>query len=121
MARFFHFISRRFAALTQANAWYRGVVAQLFLAVWLAAFAVQTMDVLALVAPDSCTQDAQGSAGDPCPDKCSRCVCCARMPAFISQHLPTSLEPAVPPMLLPRPDPSTTPTPRDVFHVPKNS
>ena len=95
-------------------------VVRLFLAVWLAAFAVQTTDLLASVVPDECVEDTQGSGADPCPERCTRCVCCARLPVF------------VPPVAAPAPtaapvtadalqtiDPSTTPHPRGVLHVPK--
>jgi hypothetical protein len=97
-------------------------VARLFLAVWLAAFAVQTTDVLMAVAPDSCTEDVEGTAADPCPEGCPRCVCCARVPAFVPQDAgavpiePVGLNAARPPL-----EPSTTPSPRVIYHVPKHA
>lgn len=97
-------------------------MARLFLAVWLAAFAVQTSDILMVVAPDTCTEDVQGSAADPCPDGCPRCFCCARVPAFIPFALAIDLpEPATLAVQLPPLDPSTTASPRGVLHVPKSS
>jgi hypothetical protein len=97
-------------------------VARLFIAVWLAVFTVQAADLLTIVAPDSCTEDVQGSAADPCADGCARCVCCARVPVFLPQGGVASLDGAlvrtapVPPLA-----PSTTPSPRGVLHVPKRS
>jgi hypothetical protein len=97
-------------------------VARLFLAVWCAAFAIQTTDVLALIAPDACTEDVQGSAVDPCPEGCPRCLCCARVPTFVPQtttELIVQPEPfagAASPV-----DPSTTASPHGIYHVPKHS
>jgi hypothetical protein len=94
----------------------------MFLAVWLAAIAVQTSDVLAVIVPDTCTEDVRDSADDPCPDGCPRCLCCARIPAFIPQmandalvHRVTFAKP-LPPL-----DPPTDPSPHGIYHVPKNS
>jgi hypothetical protein len=97
-------------------------VARLFLAAWLAAFAVQTSDVLTLTAPDACTEDVRGSADDPCPDSCPRCLCCARILMFVPQvtsDLTTrqvSFARPLPPL-----DPSTTASPQGIYHVPKHS
>jgi hypothetical protein len=97
-------------------------VARLFLAIWLAAFAVQASAVLAFVVPDSCTEEVQGSAADPCPEGCPRCLCCARIAPFVPQAAigvavhEVSLEAPRPPL-----DPSTTPSPHAIYHVPKNS
>jgi hypothetical protein len=97
-------------------------VARLFLACWLAAFAVQASDVLALVVPDTCTEEVRGSAADPCPEGCPRCLCCARIPAFVPQVAEglavheVSFARALPPL-----DPSTNPSPHAIYHVPKNS
>jgi hypothetical protein len=97
-------------------------VVRLFLLAWLTAFAVQTTDLLTLVVPDSCTEDVSGSAGDPCPDACPRCLCCARVPASMPQATVAVIAQQValsaqrPPL-----DPSTTPSPYGIYHVPKNS
>jgi hypothetical protein len=97
-------------------------VVRVFLAVWLAAFAIQTTDLLTLVAPDTCTEAIQGSAQDPCPEGCPRCLCCARVPAFEPQAAgeapveAVSRASIVPPRL-----PATTPSPHRVFHVPRRS
>ena len=93
---------------------------RLFLAAWLALFAIQSSDLLAAVAPDDCVEETRRSAGDPCSDNCARCVCCARIPVFVPQPLvPTPTDDvtvADPPPPL---DSSTTAAPRGVFHVPK--
>ena len=91
----------------------------MFLTVWLAAFAIQSTELLASVVPDSCVEGTQGSPADPCQDNCARCVCCARVPIFILQvNLPTSgiLVSAVsfPPI-----ERSTISFPQTIFHVPK--
>jgi hypothetical protein len=97
-------------------------VARLFLAVWLAAFAVQTAGVLTLTAPDTCTEDVRGSANDPCADGCPRCLCCARIPAFVPQAASdltvqhVSFSAPLPPL-----DPATTASPHRIYHVPKTS
>ena len=95
-------------------------VVRLFLALWLAAFAVQTTDLVAAVVPDECTEDTRGSAGDPCSDDCARCVCCARLPVFVPQVVGSTplgvLDTADP---LPPVAPSTSPLPRGILHVPK--
>jgi hypothetical protein len=102
-------------------------VARLFLAIWLAAFVVQTTELLAFVAPDDCTASAEESStgessADPCPDACLRCVCCARVPAFFPQvalagpDQPTARPSAFSPL-----DPTTTPSPHRIYHVPKHS
>ena len=98
-------------------------VARLFLSIWLAAFALQASDFLTIVAPDTCTEDVRGSAADPCQDDgCPRCVCGARVPAFtthVSSDVVAQEMATVRP--LPPLDPSTTPSPRGIFHVPKHS
>lgn len=95
-------------------------VARIFLAVWLAGFAVQATDLLTVIAPDDCTEETRGSASDPCSDGCPRCMCCARVPVFIPQAALLTgsplLEEAV---LLPPADRWTTPSPAAIFHVPK--
>lgn len=93
---------------------------RLFLAVWLAAFAVQTTDLLASVIPDDCVEDTRGSGADPCPERCARCVCCARLPVFVPQvAASTPTDARVTADALPTIDPSTSPHPRGVLHVPK--
>jgi len=91
-----------------------------FLAVWLAAFAVQSTDLLASIVPDGCVEDTRGSAADPCSDNCARCVCCARVPVFVPQgsaSAPTDTAGVTDP--LPLIDPSTNAVPRGILHVPK--
>ena len=95
-------------------------VVRLFLAVWLAAFAVQSTDLLATVVPDDCVEDTRGSAGDPCSENCARCVCCARVPVFVPQVSASAPSDAlviadtIPPI-----DHQTSPAPRGILHVPK--
>ena len=97
-----------------------GDVVRLFLAVWLAAFVVQTTDLLASIIPDDCVEDTRGSAADPCSDNCARCVCCARPPVFVPHILATP-----PSDVLAADDPLspidrvTSPAPRGILHVPK--
>ena len=94
---------------------------RLFLALWLALFAVQTCDLIAAIAPDGCVEDS-GKANDQCPESCARCVCCARVSAFIPPmpSLDPDAEAARPVAQRPH-DPSTIPSPRTIFHVPKPS
>ncbi len=95
-------------------------VVRLFLAVWLAAFAVQSTDLLASVIPDDCVEDTRGSGGDPCPDTCARCICCARVPVFVPQVLASApLDALVVANILPPIDHQTSPAPRGILHVPK--
>jgi hypothetical protein len=94
----------------------------LFVVVWLAAFAVQSADVLALVADDACAADVSGTESDPCPDGCSRCLCCARVPVFVPQIAPGSVvQQAARLSPIPFVGPTTTPSPHGVYHVPKHS
>ena len=94
-------------------------VLRVFLTVWLAAFALQTTDLLATVVPDGCVEDARGSAADPCPENCARCVCCARLPILIPQiEAPTS-DVLVSTEALPPIQRSITSIPHPIFHVPK--
>lgn len=102
------------------GAWYGGSVVRLFLAVWLAAFSVQSTELLASVIPDDCVEDTRGSAADPCSDDCARCVCCACVPVFVPHvsastpaDTPVVAEPVAPI------DPSTSPLVRGILHVPK--
>jgi hypothetical protein len=95
-------------------------VLRLFLAVWLAAFVVQSTDLLASIVPDDCVEDTRGSSTDPCQQNCARCICCARLPIFVPQ-----VEESAPSEVLGVPDPLspvdhvTTPAPRGILHVPK--
>ena len=99
-----------------------GHVARLFLAAWLAAFSAQSTDILTLVAPDACTEDVQGSAADPCPEGCPRCLCCARVPAFVPQgEMAALVQLFTRADLMPPLSPSTTPSPHGIYHVPKHS
>jgi hypothetical protein len=96
-------------------------VARLFLAVWLAAFAVQTTDVLAAVAAETCDEES-GAAFDPCPEACAHCLCCARVTASMPQNPPVPLGADGQRGGTPAPlDPSTTASPHGVYHVPKHS
>ena len=99
-----------------------GPMSRTVLALWLALFAVQSSDLLAVVAPDGCVEDARGSIPDPCPDRCAHCVCCARVPTLLPSAVPVvSIAPgteiAVPPFVASR----STAEPGRVFHVPKAS
>jgi hypothetical protein len=95
-------------------------VVRLFLAVWLVAFAAQATDLIATVIPDDCVEDARGSAADPCPDECARCVCCARVPIFVPPVAAPGgghvMRTAQIPSPIERP---TDPLPRGILHVPK--
>jgi hypothetical protein len=95
-------------------------VVRLFLAIWLAAFAVQSTDLLATVIPDECVEDIRGSAADPCPQDCARCVCCARVPIFVS---PIVASPAADVLVATDPlraiDALASAFPHGIFHVPK--
>ena len=92
---------------------------RIFLAAWLALFAVQTTDLLAIVAPDGCVEDA-GRLGDNCQETCAYCVCCARVPVFVTEvasPVPTGQVAAAEPSLsFIRP---ASPDPRGIIHVPK--
>lgn len=96
-----------------------GRVKRFLLVLWLAAFAVQTSEVLAAVAPDQCVEDT-GSASDPCPEQCARCVCCARVPSSIAPvltiaaiEMPADVVPRAPERQLPSAEPHR------ILHVPK--
>jgi hypothetical protein len=94
-------------------------VLRVFLTVWLAAFAVQTTDLLATVVPDGCVEETRGSAADPCPENCARCVCCARLPIFIPQIESPASDVPVNPVSLPPIQRSTISVSQPIFHVPK--
>jgi len=94
---------------------------RLFLALWLAVFALQTTDLLTVVAPDGCIESTGASTPDDCRDGCLRCVCCARVPVFVSQ----SWVPAASPGFVlaassARERPLADPGPRAIYHVPKS-
>jgi hypothetical protein len=93
---------------------------RLFLTLWLVLFSVQASDLLAVVVPDGCTEEATGSA-DPCADACLRCICCARPSLFVAQadlgDAPvTAVRVAAPSRI----DSFTDALPRGILHVPKN-
>ena len=97
-------------------------VSRVFLALWLAAFTIQATDVLIAAAPDACTQETRDTSSDQCPDACLRCLCCARVAAFVP-HLP---QPAQRPLVIRAIHaaplaPSTTPSPHGILHVPRAS
>ena len=96
------------------------VAVRFVLAIWLAVFAIQGTELLASVIPDECVEDTRGSATDPCPESCARCVCCARLPVFLP-HLAAALptDPVVTPAPLPPLGRFTSPQPRGILHVPK--
>lgn len=92
------------------------------LACWLVLFAVQSTDVLALVAPDGCFEAAEGGDGDDgCPDQgCTRCLCSARVPAPLTTTITMAFGPPgamAPPAFL---APATDAAPRRILHVPKS-
>ena len=94
---------------------------RLFLALWLAVFAVQTTELLTVVAPDSCTESS-GSATDACRDGCLRCVCCARVSVFLTQgHAPGAAPGLAVTPASTRVRPVADPGRRAIFHVPKTS
>ena len=96
-----------------------GDVVRLLLTVWLAAFVVQSTDLLASIIPDDCVEDSRGSS-DPCSDSCARCVCCARLPIFVPQvaaSAPLNVLGIADP--LPPIHRVTSPAPRGILHVPK--
>jgi hypothetical protein len=93
---------------------------RLFLALWLVLFTVQASDLLAVVMPDGCTEEATGSA-DPCADACLRCICCARPALFVAQaDMGDAAAPAVRAAAPARIDSSTDTVPRGILHVPKS-
>lgn len=95
-------------------------MARLFLAVWVTLFAVQASELLAAVMPDDCVEDVRGSAEDPCPDNCARCVCCAQLPVSVTP-LPAGVPAeaaATTAVALPG-DLVVSADPRGILHVPK--
>ena len=97
-------------------------VVRLFLVIWLAAFAAQATDLLALVAPDECTEETRGTAGDPCDDGC-RALHVLRPRAGLrsSGFAPARTDVSARLVMLPPTAPSAAPIPRGIFHVPKHS
>ena len=95
---------------------------RLFLALWLAVFAVQSTELLTVVAPDGCVESTGGSATDDCRDGCLRCVCCARVAAFVTQsHTPAGAPGLATTPIALRVRPAADPGPRAIYHVPKAS
>jgi hypothetical protein len=102
----------------------RGIVwsVRLFLVLWLAVFAVQATELLTVVAPDGCTENASTSAGDACRDGCLRCICCARVPVFVTQGSTSAAAPGIAVTeAIVRARAVADPTPRAIYHVPKAS
>ena len=95
-------------------------VVRLFLAFWLAAFAVQSTDLLATVIPDECVEDTRRSAADPCPQNCARCVCCARGPIYVPQVVASpAADVLIGALPLPAIDAPTSAFRPRILHVPK--
>lgn len=101
--------------------WYCGRVARLFFACWLGLFAIQTSDLLILVAGDDCTEAIAGSASDPCPQNCARCFCCVQIAPFLTLVSATVCdEPALPLVMFGPSDAPPNPPPHRILHVPKS-
>ena len=95
---------------------------RLFLALWLAVFALQTTDLLTVVAPDGCAESTDASVPDDCRDGCLRCVCCARVPVFVTQNpVPVRLARLRARRRERAERPVADPGPRAIYHVPKPS
>jgi hypothetical protein len=95
---------------------------RLFLAVWVVLFSVQATDLVAAVAPDSCTEATSGSAGDACGDACPRCVCCARVAPVVPQAVATMpVDGMVRSDATSPPRRVLNPSVRHIYHVPKRS
>jgi len=95
---------------------------RLFLALWLAAFALQTTDLLTVVAPDRCIESTGASTADDCRDGCLRCICCARVSVFVTQSCAPVTSPGL--AVIPtasRVRPVADPGARAIYHVPKTS
>lgn len=95
-------------------------VKRLFLAVWLALFALQSGGVVLAIAPDDCVYATRGTPSDSCRDDCARCVCCHRvqsMAAALAAVAPVAhlIEVAA----LSFDNARATAEPRDILHVPK--
>lgn len=95
---------------------------RLFLALWLALFAVQTSELIAVVSPDGCVESSAGAPGDACPDACTRCICCARVAVVILDISPAGTPVPVTRALVPAPSHlAPDPCPRGILHVPRHS
>jgi hypothetical protein len=86
---------------------------------------IQSTQILALVLPDGCAEEASknGFGGqDECQTGCARCLCCGRRslpePASSLAAPDSQRERPHPPADLSRPN---TPAIHDVFHVPKHA
>ncbi len=101
--------------------WYRELVLRLLLVVWLGVFSFQSGNLLVLVAADDCVQLATDrTAGDPCPDTCARCVCCARVAASVSSDVMSApVDRPVVAAALAEFDFPTSAEPHGILHVPK--
>jgi hypothetical protein len=96
-------------------------VSRVLLSLWLAVFTIQATDLLIAAAPDTCTQETRDTS-DQCPDACLRCLCCARVAAFVPQlPQPAQRQLVVRTMHAAPLAPSTTPSPHGILHVPKAS
>lgn len=97
-------------------------VTRFVLAVWLALFAVQSSDIVMVLAPDDCVEDTRGTSSDACGDDCARCVCCHRVPSLIAS---LTVAPTITQVVdfadrpLDRHPPSAEPN--RILHVPKAS
>jgi hypothetical protein len=90
---------------------------RVFLAVWLALFAVQASDLVAAVAPDGCVEE---SSADPCPERCARCVCCTRVPLCVPLiALVISAEAMTEIATVPPREFVSSADPHGILHVPK--
>jgi hypothetical protein len=93
---------------------------RIFLALWLALFAVQASDLVAACAPDDCVEQSEEAAGDNCPDDCARCVCCARVPVFVPHPVDNAPSEARAGLAGPAViDAVTSAEPRGILHVPR--
>jgi hypothetical protein len=88
--------------------------------VLIAVFACQSAGVAALVIPDDCALVVGGTGADPCPDACTNCVCCGRIP-FSLLPSPAAI-PAESPIRETAPiviDALSSAVPRGILHIPK--
>ena len=96
-------------------------MARLFFACWLGMFAVQTSDLLVLVAGDDCTEAVAGSASDPCPQNCARCFCCMQIaPVVTLASANVCDDAALSKAFLGPTDAPPNPPPHRILHVPKS-
>ena len=94
---------------------------RVFLAIWLGVFSVQGADLLTVLAPDDCLELAtDNSTGDPCPDTCARCVCCARVAMSVSAEVMSApVDRPVAAAALAEFEFPTSAEPHGILHVPK--